>query len=256
MSNGYIQLPRSIMDEEFYFQERFTRAQAYIDLFSVAAYTERTFRIRGNLVTIQRGQVATSENNLAIRWGWSRNTVRKFLEQLVKDGKIEQQKSRIINKISLKDYYHVEQQNEQQVEQQNEQPIINEKKGKQKKDSELSQKDFSQKKAPDFVAMDFAEIYLEWMRYRDEIGKPYTSDTARRAFYDSLVECSGGNPDKARLIIKKSIANGWRDIYELKQDNNGYSNRRTNYWPTTKDNVEDAQQAAIARMHAVIASAD
>ena len=137
--DGYIQLPRCITDEEDYYKDRFTRTQAYIDLFFLAAWTERKFFIRGNEVMVKRGQVATSEQNLAVRWRWSRNTVRKFLLELEKGGKIEQQRSRIIKVITLKYYLDVEQPNEQQIEQQNEQPIINNNKGKEyKKDNKLS----------------------------------------------------------------------------------------------------------------------
>ena len=252
--DGYIQLPRCITDEEDYFRDRFTRTQAYIDLFFLAAWKERTFLIRGNEVTVNRGQVAMSENNLAVRWGWSRNTVRKFLDELKKGGKIEHQKSRIINVITLKYYFQLEQQNEQQ----NEQPIINNNKVKEyKKDSKLSQKDFSKIIAPDFVAMDFADIYLEWMRYRHEIGKPFKSDTGRKRFYNLLVKLSGGDPEKARLIIQQSEANEYTGIFELKQDNNyGNTNSRQNHRPTPDDNIADAQKETIEYVQSVVKSAN
>ncbi|MBR6445012.1 MAG: hypothetical protein IKS94_01055 [Prevotella sp.] len=116
MKDGYIILPRAVLDDD-YFAQKFTRAQAYIDLYFLAAYKERTFYIRGNPVTVKRGQVSVSKKNLADRWQWSRNTVQKFLDELQAHGKIEQQKSRIITIISLKNYEQIEQQNEQQNEQ-------------------------------------------------------------------------------------------------------------------------------------------
>ncbi len=121
-NDGYLLLPRAIIDEA-YFSQKFTKAQALIDLYFLAAYTDRTFFIRGNKVELKRGQLAVAEQNLAERWKWSRNTVRKFLEELAKTGKIAHQKSRVINVISLNFYGTTEQQNEQQ----NEQPIIKEK---------------------------------------------------------------------------------------------------------------------------------
>ena len=252
---GYIQLPRCITDEEDYYKDRFTRTQAYIDLFFLAAWTERKIFIRGNEVTVKRGQVAASEQYLATRWRWSRNTVRKFLSELEKGGKIEQQRSRVIKVITLKYYFQPEQQNEHQIEQQNEQPIINNNKGKEyKKDNKLSQKDFSQEIAPDFVAMDYAEIYLEWMNYRKEIGKPYKSDTGRKRFYNELVKLSGGDADKARLIVEQSEAHEWQGIFKLKEDNNGNSNTRPNHRPTPDDNIAEAQRAALERMRSVIDS--
>ena len=260
--DGYIQLPRSITDEEDYYKDRFTRTQAYIDLFFLAAWTERTFRIRGNAVTIKRGQVATSENNLAVRWGWSRNTVRKFISELEKDGKIEHHKSRIINVITLNSYYQPEQQNEQQIEQQIEQPIINNNKVKEyKKDTNVSQKDFSTDFVPDYVDNAFRDIYIEWMNYRSQVGKPYKSDIGRKRFYNELIRLSAGDPQKARLIIQQSEANEWQGIFEIKQDNNNdyeqrNTNNRPNHRPSPDENIADAQKAAIERMQSVINSAD
>lgn len=118
-------LSRELLDGELYFSEKFTRSQAYIDLCMLAAYRERSFFIRGNKVTLRPGQLAKSEEELADRWKWSRNTVRKFLNEQQECGNIEQQKSRLITIISIKFGLEVEQQNEQQntpfVEQQNEQ---------------------------------------------------------------------------------------------------------------------------------------
>lgn len=117
MKDGYIILPRAVLDDD-YFADRFTRAQAYIDLYFLAAYKERTFFIRGNRVVVKRGQVAVSKKDLGDRWKWSRNTVQKFLDEQQAAGKIEQQKSRIITIVTLKNYPQIE----QQIEQQNEQP--------------------------------------------------------------------------------------------------------------------------------------
>ena len=110
---------------------------------------------------------------------------------------------------------------------------------------------------PDFVAMDFTDIYIEWMHYRKEIGKPYKSDTGRKRFYNELIKLSEGDPDKARLIIEQSEAHEWQGIFKLKQDNNnGNPNNRPNCRPTPNENIAEAQEAAAARMRAVICSAD
>ena len=103
MKDSYIILPRTVVDDD-YFSQKFTRAQAFIDLFFLAAYKERTFYIRGNKVTVKRGQVSASKALLADRWKWSRNTVQKYLDELQAVGKIEQHKSNIVTIISLKNY--------------------------------------------------------------------------------------------------------------------------------------------------------
>lgn len=124
MSTGFIKLSKDLLEDEMYFSERFTRMQAFFDLCFLASFGNRTFFKRGIKVELQAGQLAKSEEELADRWQWSRNTVRKFLSELQECGKIEQQKSRLITVISVKNGLLVEQQNEQQIAQQNEQLTI------------------------------------------------------------------------------------------------------------------------------------
>ena len=127
MSKGYCMLSRELMDSEEYFSERFTRMQAYIDLCLLAAYKDRKFLKRGNVVELKAGQLARSEEELAERWKWSRNTVRRFLNEQQEVGNIEQHRSRLITIITVKFGINIEQQNKQQTppisEQQFEQQI-------------------------------------------------------------------------------------------------------------------------------------
>ena len=113
MSTGFVMLSKDLLEDEMYLSERFTRMQAFFDLCFLASFGSRTFYKRGIKVELQTGQLAKSEEELADRWQWSRNTVRKFLSELQDCGKIEQQKSRLITVISVKNGLIVEQQNEQ-----------------------------------------------------------------------------------------------------------------------------------------------
>ena len=124
MNNGFIMLSRDILEDEMYFSERFTRMQAFIDLCFLANFKERSFYKRGIKVDLKVGQLAKSEEELAERWQWSRNTVRKFLAELQSNGKIEQQKSRLITVITIQNGLISEQQIEQQIAQQIEQLSI------------------------------------------------------------------------------------------------------------------------------------
>ena len=114
MNKGFIMLDRELQEEYFYLSERFTRSQAFIDLCFQAAYKEREFYVRGIKVELMPYELAISENKLAERWQWSRNTVRKFLSELVVSGIIEQKSSKLVNIITIKKYLTIEHQNEQQ----------------------------------------------------------------------------------------------------------------------------------------------
>ena len=103
-SNGWVKIHRKITDDPMYFSETFTRMQAWIDMILLANYSEGFFYIRGNKVTVNRGQIGYSQESLAKRWKWSRGKVRRFLKQLENDGKIVQQKSSVITLISIVNY--------------------------------------------------------------------------------------------------------------------------------------------------------
>ena len=104
MNEGWICIYRAIQDDPMYFAEPFTRMQAFIDLILIANHERTTFFKRGIKITVERGQTVRSEDELALRWKWSRGKVRRFLVELENDTKIVQQKSRLCNCISVVNY--------------------------------------------------------------------------------------------------------------------------------------------------------
>ena len=163
-------LSRDILEDEMYFSERFTRMQAFIDLCFLANFKDRSFYKRGIKVDLKTGQLAKSEEELAERWQWSRNTVRKFLTELQTCGKIEQQKSRIITIITIKNGLISEQQIEQQNAQQIEQPpIINNNKDNNDIDRES---EVTEKKKKEKIKKEKDEKFEEcWLAYNRKGSK-------------------------------------------------------------------------------------
>lgn len=104
MNNGYVLLHRKICNNELWLSEKFTKAQAWIDLFLNANHADGSFWVRGIEVKIQRGQLGWSELNMAQRWGWSKNKVRRFLKLLETKQQITQQKSQITTVITILNY--------------------------------------------------------------------------------------------------------------------------------------------------------
>lgn len=107
---GWIKIHRKMMDDEWYFSEKFTRMQAWLDLLLLAEFKPRKIYVRGIEVSIGVGQVAMSLNELAERWQWSRNKVIRFFYELQNNGKVKLQKSNVINLISIVKYeeYQIE----------------------------------------------------------------------------------------------------------------------------------------------------
>lgn len=104
MKEGWICIYRAIEEDPMYFAEPFTRMQAFIDLILITNHDRTVFFKRGIKITVERGQTVRSEDELALRWKWSRGKVRRFLLELENDTKIVQQKTRLCNCISIVNY--------------------------------------------------------------------------------------------------------------------------------------------------------
>jgi hypothetical protein len=101
---GFIALHRQITENELWLSERFTRAQAWIDLLLLANYKQSTIFIRGNEVHIVRGELCYSMVSLASRWKWNRRTVDSFLTWLEKRQMIHSRKNHITTVITILNY--------------------------------------------------------------------------------------------------------------------------------------------------------
>lgn len=104
METGWIKLHRKLLQGDIWLSEKFTKAQAWIDLFANANHNEGKFFVRGNEVRIGRGQIGWSELTMAKRWRWSKNKVRRFLNDLEMEQQIKQQKTFITSIITIVNY--------------------------------------------------------------------------------------------------------------------------------------------------------
>jgi len=95
---------RELLYSSRWLSEKFTRAQAWVDLFGLAQHTDNFFFVRGIKVEVKRGQLAYSQLTLANRWKWSRDKVRRYLKCLESDGDIIQQNNEITTLITIVKY--------------------------------------------------------------------------------------------------------------------------------------------------------
>lgn len=106
MDEGWIKIHRQVLHHPMYYAEPFTRMQAWFDLLLLANIDARAISVRGIRLEIKRGMVVNSKDWLAGRWRWSRGKVTRYLDMLETDGMIEQQKSRVITCISIRNFDH------------------------------------------------------------------------------------------------------------------------------------------------------
>lgn len=82
MSQGWIALHRQIQDTKLWNREKFSKAQAWIDLLLSANHENKTILVDYKKIEIKRGQFMTSQVKLAESWKWDRETVKRFLNYL------------------------------------------------------------------------------------------------------------------------------------------------------------------------------
>lgn len=82
MKTSYFRIDRGIQNHWLWEDKPFSRGQAWIDLILMATHTDKKTLYRGSLISRKRGEVYTSIEFLANRWGWSKNKVKRFLRTL------------------------------------------------------------------------------------------------------------------------------------------------------------------------------
>lgn len=82
MADGFYLMHRGWMDNPVFDGEPFGRRDAWIWLIEQAASQPKRIRIRGQLRPILRGQLSHSLRFIAQVWGWHRNRVARFLDEL------------------------------------------------------------------------------------------------------------------------------------------------------------------------------
>ncbi len=133
---GWIKLHRQIMENEFWLSERFTKAQAWIDLTMLANYKPNTIFIRGNEVKTERGELCYSMVSLAKRWSWNERTVDKFLKLLENRQMIQSRRTALTTIITIINYSHYQSDTEQTTEQTQSRIQTNKKDKKDKNNTE------------------------------------------------------------------------------------------------------------------------
>lgn len=78
-NGGWIALHRKILDNKLWTSERFSKAQAFLDLVLRANHKDNEVLIGNKTIKIKRGEILTSQVKLAERWRWNRKTVMAFL---------------------------------------------------------------------------------------------------------------------------------------------------------------------------------
>ena len=101
---GYIKLYRDIRDHWIYSERPISKFQAWIDLILEVNHEDKKIMFDGQPVVVRRGSTITSLRKLSLRWGWSKDSVARFLDILEKEGMISQMRDTKKTLINVEKY--------------------------------------------------------------------------------------------------------------------------------------------------------
>lgn len=101
---GWIALHRSIANDPMWTSEKFTDAQAWVDMLLSANFKDGSFIVKRQTVSVKRGQLGWSMATYEKRWRWSRNKVRRYFSMLEKDGKISTETNHLTTIVTICNY--------------------------------------------------------------------------------------------------------------------------------------------------------
>lgn len=86
----FIMVPRSIFEAGEFEKERYTKREAFLDLVQMASFDTEEKVVNGESYRTERGQLVASRSFLSQRWGWDKNTVKRFLANMEASGRCTQ----------------------------------------------------------------------------------------------------------------------------------------------------------------------
>ena len=107
---------------------------------------------------------------------------------------------------------------------------------KEERDKSLSKKKqkFDVYAELSYVDAAYADIWKEWLEYKDAINKQYKAQQGAVSQYKSLLKYADNNPILVNAIVKRSIENSWQGLFELSDKEKAfYMSERSPYSTTT-----------------------
>jgi hypothetical protein len=80
--SGFYKMHRGWQDSEVFAGAEYSERDAWVWLIEAACWQPKTARIKGEKVSLERGQMTFAQRFLAVKWGWSKSRVDRFLKRL------------------------------------------------------------------------------------------------------------------------------------------------------------------------------
>lgn len=224
MHKGYITLHRKIQDNLIWQSKPFSKGQAWIDILFLASYRQRTLLVGNMVINLERGQLFTSEQKLADRWGWSKKQVKTYLallerlEMVTKEGTA---KGTIVTVEKYELYQDVSttESTTEGTAQEPQRDRFGTAQGTQK-NKVNKEKEVNKVNKDIYISVPDAlkPAFMEFADMRKKKKKPITTESTVKHILNKLDKFASCTEDKI-AILNQSTDNCWTDVYELKEKN-------------------------------------
>jgi hypothetical protein len=106
--NKFRQIPEIVFDSPLWTQEKMTHGQALLDLYILASYKSGYIIRSKKLITLEPGQIGQTQEDLARRWQWSVNKVKRFIGDLEENRILKVERAGNFNLMTLRDHPQIE----------------------------------------------------------------------------------------------------------------------------------------------------
>lgn len=249
MNNGYIKLWRCIKDNPLWFEEPFTRGQAWVDLLMVANHQAGSMRRRGIRVSVRRGEVGMSLRELSGRWRWSLGKVQRFFDELKSDSQVhyrtDTENVSVTTLICISNYERyqcsdteidTEIDTETGTEQEcKEEEELKERKTKRKKSEVVLKKDVGilHVSVPFWIP---SQAWGEYLKMRRAIKKELQPESYHLAFSKLEKLKLAGND--VTEVLEQSTFHNWQGLFEVRVDDKNKSGSKQTFTEIKMDNTK------------------
>ena len=222
---GWICIHRKITDCAIWADsEPFDRRSAWVDLLLMANHEDKKIFFDGHPRVIKKGQRLTSTVKLAERWNWSRPRVARYLDLLESDNMITTErtpKGTLITIVKYGDYQDMKPNRVTTHVTTDVTPHVTTDVTTDVTQTTMNNNDNNDKQigyrprvlVPNDELLD--EAINDYLSMRADQGFKVTDKFIDDTLH-KLANLSGGDQETALLIVRQSIEQGWKGLFDLK----------------------------------------
>ncbi len=99
-----------------------------------------------------------------------------------------------------------------------------------------------------FIDPMFEEAFSTWLEYKEKQWHfKYKTERSLKSAYQELVRLSGSNPCTAMRIVEQSMSNGWKGLFELKEQYGQTTNTAAAAAKESRDRMRDLASTIVSR---------